>query len=218
MWFAQIAHSIANIPFIKRQLTTNRLFVRLYFNWRYRNADPYGLDSSDYEREKFDRVTRALGFKPRFESVLEIGCGEGKLTARLAPKADRILAVDISDLAIGRARKSLRGMDHVVIERRDIFSDAPSDTYELVVCSEVLFYFEPDQLPGVVEKVKERVRPGGYCLLVHARALADDTAGIELKKFGARTIHEMFINDGRFITVTDDIQPLYRVTIVQRLP
>jgi len=218
MWFAKLAHNFANVPFIKRQLTENRLFVRLYFNWRYRNADPYGLDSSEYEREKLDRVARALEFKPRFESALEIGCGEGKLTARLAPKTDRILAVDISDLAVRRARESLRGMAHVIIERRDIFSDAPLEMYELVVCSEVLFYFEPDQLPGVVEKVKERTRPGGYCLLVHARALADDTAGIELKKFGARTIHEMFINDERFTTVTDDVQPLYRITIVQRRP
>ncbi len=212
-----LLHKLKNIPAIKRLLTENRFFVRFYFNWLYRKEDPYALMESDYEKAKLALVVETLrGVVPHTGSALEIGCGEGKLTAHLGEVCDKVLAVDISDLAIARAKRSLEGAPHVEVRRADVFTEELADRFDLVVCSEVLFYFEPTQLPGVVKKVADRVSGGGRLLLVHARALADDTAGIDLKKFGAKTIHDMFIADDRFAVDVDRVEPAYRITLLRR--
>ncbi len=216
MFFARIAHRIANIRFIKKFLTENRLFVRLYFNWRYKNKDPYDVTSVDYELEKYGKIVKALDVKEKHGTILEIGCGEGHLTKMYPHKADRILAVDISDMALSRARKNTAGMDNVEIRRMDIFNEPLEQAFDVVICSEVLFYFEPEQLPGVVERVVGWTKPGGYLVLVHTRALADDTSGLELKKFGAKTIHKMFIDNPVFTLLDDDVQPVYRLTLLRK--
>lgn len=216
MIFAKIAHKVANIPFIKKFLTENRLMVRLYFNWRYRSEDPYHVQTSGYEKEKYRRTAAALDFKDRFESILEVGCGEGLLTEMIAPKSDRVLAVDISDLAIKRAQQRLAGLSNVEARRADILNDDPDEAFELVLLSEVLFYFEPQQLKGVVDRITRLIKPGGYALLAHARAVADDDSGVELKKFGAKTIHGMFMNDPRYEVIHDEKEPMYQITVVRK--
>lgn len=214
--FARLAHRIANISFVKRFLTENRFFVRHYFNWRYKREDPYMVTTSEEEKEKYDRLIKAIGGKETYENILELGCGEGRLSRRIADKTGRLLAVDISDFAIGRAKEYLADHENVTIRRFDIFTDDPEDTFELVVCSEVLFYFEPDQLPGVIERIIGWIKPGGYAALVHTRVISDDGAGVDLKKFGAKTIHGMFMNDPRISLISDDIQPMYRITMVRK--
>ncbi|MBF0634277.1 MAG: class I SAM-dependent methyltransferase [Nitrospinae bacterium] len=217
MYLVKMAHKLANLPFIKRALTQNRFFVRMYFNWRYRNPDPYHVSVSNYERDKMERVMASLGFEKRFGSILEIGCGEGNMTVRLASIADRVLATDISDMAVRRTRQAASPFSNVEAQRLDLLSDEAPGRHDLVVASEVLYYFEKHQLPDVHERMTACVKKGGCVALIHARALADDEQGVELKKFGARTIHEMFIGDPRYSVVHDDIQPAYRMTVLRRV-
>jgi cyclopropane fatty-acyl-phospholipid synthase-like methyltransferase len=217
MFLVKMAHRLANLPFIKRALTQNRFFVRMYFNWRYRNPDPYNVSVSSYEREKMERVMAALGFEKRFGSILEIGCGEGNMTARLASIADKALATDISDMAVRRTRLMTSACANVETRRLDLLSDEPPGQFDLVMVSEVLYYFERHQLPAVLERITSCVKSGGCVALIHARALADDNAGVELKKFGAKTIHEMFIADPRYCVIHDDIQPAYRMTVLRKV-
>ncbi|VAX17957.1 hypothetical protein MNBD_NITROSPINAE02-513 [hydrothermal vent metagenome] len=213
---ARIAHKIANRPFVKKLLTENRLFVRLYFNWRYRGADPYEVTTHADERDKYKKIVGALGVKEKFDNILEIGCGEGHLTQMIAHKGARVLAIDISDFAIGRAKKNVAGFKHAEAKRIDIITADMDETFELVLCSEVLFYFEPDQLDGVVKKIKGLIKPGGYAALIHTLVKSDDGKGVDLKKFGARTIHNMFLDDASYSQVFDETLETYRITIVQK--
>jgi cyclopropane fatty-acyl-phospholipid synthase-like methyltransferase len=217
MFFGNMAHKLANLPFIKRALTQNRFFVRMYFNWRYASPDPYKVSASSYELEKMGRVMATLGFEKRFGSILEIGCGEGNMTARLATISGRTLATDISDMAVRRTREMISSFPNVDTHRLDLLSDGPPGQFDLVVASEVLYYFEKGQLPAVLERITSCVKNGGSVALIHARALADDDAGVELKNFGARTIHEMFINDPCYRVIHDDIQPAYRITVLRKV-
>ena len=214
--FAGLAHKVANIPLVKRFLTKNRLFVRLYFNWRYRAEDPYYLGNSDYEKEKLARVITILKEYKPFGAAIEIGCGEGALTEALCGLCKTVEAVDISDMAVRRAQKKVEGKSNVTVRQGDIFTETFEKRYSLVVCSEVLFYFERHQLPQVTEKVIDLVDDIGYLLLTHARVTADDTAGVDLKKFGAKTIHEGFLATDRFDVVVDDVRPMYRITLLKK--
>lgn len=216
MFLAKMAHKLANLPLVKRALTQNRFFVRMYFNWRYKSQDPYKVSVSGYELEKMDRAISSLGFEKKFGSILEIGCGEGEMTARLAAISGRTLATDISDMAIRRTREAASSFPNVDTQRLDLLTDEPPGQFDLVVASEVLYYFEKEQLPAILERVTSCVKNGGSLALIHARALADDDGGVELKNFGAKTIHEMFGKDPRYRIIHDDIQPAYRITILRK--
>ena len=52
----------------------------------YRSPDPYSIGLSAYEQQKYGTVMDALAGR-RFDRVLEVGCGEGDLSVRLAPIA-----------------------------------------------------------------------------------------------------------------------------------
>ena len=56
MGLARLLHWVVNVPFIKRMITGNRTLVRLYFDWKYRREDPYGLLKSDFEKTKLDTL------------------------------------------------------------------------------------------------------------------------------------------------------------------
>lgn len=77
-------------------------------------------------------------------SALEVGCGEGELSMRLARSGWSVSGCDIAEEAIVEARKRA---DHarlsIPFERRDIVDlSGSSDQYDLVVCCEVLEHLE----------------------------------------------------------------------------
>ncbi len=74
-------------------------------------------------------------------SVLEVGCGEGKLADHLVksgPRPDEFLAVDIS---LDRVREDL---DPLIVFRNESIYELPFEDgrFELVVCCEVLEHLE----------------------------------------------------------------------------
>ncbi|XZN95514.1 MAG: SAM-dependent methyltransferase [Microcoleus sp.] len=77
----------------------------IFFDEIYRdNSDPWAYTSSFYETSKFRTTIRSLP-KVRFKNAFEIGCAIGVLTEKLAPKCDRLLSVDYSELGLEEARK-----------------------------------------------------------------------------------------------------------------
>lgn len=205
-------HKLVNQKTIKKGLTTFRVFVRLYFNLTYLRKDPYQLSRTE-EISKFEKAFQLLQ-GAQFKEALEIGCGEGKTTAYLVPMAEKITAIDISDIAIRRAKS--RNYPNVLFKQADFFTEQLSEAFDLILCSEVLYYFEPAQLLRVVERIAELLEPEGTLLLLHHRSVKDDSTGLELKEFGAKTIHELFIDDSQFVLQKDIIGPMYRISLLRR--
>jgi SAM-dependent methyltransferase len=140
----------------------------------YRRPDPYGLASSSYEQAKLDLVVDVLdqlGAAKGTGRVLEVGCGEGLLTARLAEYAAELVAVDISDTAVTRARTALADHGNVLVERRTLPLDMPEGSFDLIVCSDVLYFWEPRTLRRGLDRLLEGLRPGGRLLLLHYRGV-----------------------------------------------
>ena len=65
---------------------------------------------------KLQRLTQRIGRPPR---MLEIGCGNGALLARLAPGLGPSVGVDLSNRLVDRARERLGRFPGVTIERVD---------------------------------------------------------------------------------------------------
>ena len=71
------------------------------FNRYYATPDPWGGSRATFRDRVFRRhLTRFV----RNKSVLELGCGEGHLTQAIFHKARSVMAADISDVAIARAK------------------------------------------------------------------------------------------------------------------
>lgn len=142
---------------------------RGYFEGLYgASDDPWGFSTSDYEREKYGRTLAALGGR-RFGRALEVGCSIGVFTATLAPYCDELLAVDASEKAVALARERLASTSNVRVERRTFPEETPEGPFDLILASEVLYYFDRETLLSGLRALEAALAPGGSLLVVHWR-------------------------------------------------
>ena len=145
-----------------------------YFRDRYAaSADPWGLAERWYEARKY-ALTVALLPRERYGAAFEPGCSVGVLTAQLAPRCDRLLACDAVPDAVAAARVRAAGMPGVRVEQRVIPDDWPPGSFDLIVLSELLYYFDDADLGQVLGLGIGSLRPGGQILAVHWRHPAPD--------------------------------------------
>ena len=137
-------------------------FERMYRE----DEDPWGFGTSPYEAAKYDRTIAALGDR-RFRRGLELGCSIGVLTARLTERCDELVALDTSATAVERARE--RVGDAADLRVATLPGGLPGGRFDLVVVSEVLYYFAPDVLDGLLDDLEAALEPGGLLLAVHWR-------------------------------------------------
>jgi LmbE family N-acetylglucosaminyl deacetylase/SAM-dependent methyltransferase len=145
-----------------------------YFDERYaRRDDPWGFETRWYESRKRALTLAALPAE-KYDSALEIGCSIGVLTEQLAARCASILAVDISQQAVDRARARLRSQAHVTVERADVGRRFPERHFDLVMLSEVGYYFDPDGLDTLLERIENSLGPTGTLVMCHWRHPVDD--------------------------------------------
>lgn len=130
------------------------------------STDPWSFETSPYEAAKYADTLSALGER-RFENAFEIGCSIGVLTARLATRCARLLAVDASDAPLARARARCEGLQGVGFARMQVPDAFPEQRFDLVVMSEVAYYWAPADLERASIRVVESLLPGGLWLMVH---------------------------------------------------
>jgi 2-polyprenyl-3-methyl-5-hydroxy-6-metoxy-1,4-benzoquinol methylase len=104
------------------------------FNAYYAAPDPWGVSRSIFrDRVLRRRLTRAI----RNKSVLELGCGEGHLTQSVFHKARLVIGVDISDVAIARA-KALK-LPNAAFEAADLL-EISFEGYDVITALECVHY------------------------------------------------------------------------------
>ena len=97
------------------------------------------------------------------QDVLEIGCGTGRHTIRLARQGNRITALDLSPGMLAVARQKVQGFDVRLLER-DIMAGPPDlGAYDVVVSALVLEHIA-DVAP-FFRRVAGSLRPGGSFFL-----------------------------------------------------
>ena len=139
-------------------------FERLYEH----DADPWCFASSAYEAAKYRQTLAALEGR-RFGRALEVGCSIGVFTALLAGSCDALVSIDVSDRALARARERLAKQSHVHLERAAFPERIPGGSWDLIVCSEVLYYLDEAGLELAVRRLAVALESGGTVLAVHWR-------------------------------------------------
>ena len=77
--------------------------AKQFFDDLWCKGDYWSLETSPFERDKYARQLERIADR-RYRTVLEIGCGAGHFTRALAALADRVVAIDVSPVAIEQAR------------------------------------------------------------------------------------------------------------------
>jgi SAM-dependent methyltransferase len=138
-----------------------------FFDEIYASADdPWSFATSPYEAEKYATTLAALP-RARYEAAFEIGCSIGVLTTQLAPRCDALLAVDVSATALAQARQRCLTLPWVRVEQRSIPAAFPDEQFDLVLVSEVGYYWSWADLDLAIQRCAEHLRPAGHLLLVH---------------------------------------------------
>jgi SAM-dependent methyltransferase len=120
----------------------------------------YSVSSSFvYYRKKLEEGAEGLG-------VLEYGCGPGSCAFLLARKGARVAGIDISDVAIARAketatREQLDGIEFRVMNAESL--DYADDSFDLICGSAILHHLD---LRKSYAELARTLRPGGRAIFV----------------------------------------------------
>lgn len=129
-------------------------------------GDPWAFETSAYERAKYDHTLTRLP-RPRYARALEAGCANGVLTRRLADRCDALLAVDVSETALAAARARSADLPRVSFERRRLPAEWPDGPFDLVLLSEIAYYWDEADLELAAGRIRATLASGGDLLLVH---------------------------------------------------
>jgi SAM-dependent methyltransferase len=182
---------------------------REYFEGLYaQSPDPWGFETSAYERKKYERTLGVLQGR-RYQRALEVGCSIGVFTAMLAPLCDEVLAVDVSERAVDAARERLACFPHARVERRRLPEETPEGPFDLVVASEVLYYWPEEVMLGALRRFEEILGPGGVLLAVHWRK--------ETKTYPLQgdEVHALLVERTRLTNTTTVVEPEYRLDLFE---
>lgn len=145
-----------------------------YFDAMYQQAeDPWQFRSRWYEARKRAIVLASLP-KERYRSTFEPGCSVGALTAELASRSDRVLAMDIAESAVRTARARLRRTPRVRVVHGAVPDDWPVGRFDLIVISEIAYYGSQDDALSLGSLAAEHLDQDGAVVVCHWRHRVGD--------------------------------------------
>ncbi|MDT0547559.1 MULTISPECIES: class I SAM-dependent methyltransferase [Streptomyces] len=181
----------------------------------YYRAGAAEYDRPYAEREELKRLLAAVDELPIAGDVLELACGTGQWTPRLAARARSVTAVDAAAevLALARARTA---SPTVRFLEADLFSWRPPRRYDTVFFAFWLSHVPPTRLPDFWNTVAAALAPGGRAIFIddgpaaaaEEEVLANQPAPAALRRLddGSQYRIVKVFHDVR--TLTDDLTAL----------
>ena len=182
-----------------------------YFEDLYSGSrDPWGFETSRYERRKYERTLEVLEER-RYRRALEVGASIGVFTQMLAPLCDELLAVDVSEKALTIARERLAAQPHVRFELRELPEEMPEGPFDLILASEVLYYLPREVMLEALGRFEDALAPGGRLLAVHWRKKT------ETYPLQGDEVHELIVENTRLRNTETIVEPEYRLDLFEDL-
>jgi SAM-dependent methyltransferase len=131
--------------------------TRTMYNQWSATYDDAENKTRDLEKEAGQKILSPLSF----DRVLELGCGTGKNTEWLSGKATYLLAVDLSEEMMAKAKEKMPGL-HVQFQQADITMPWTfiKENVDLITCSLVLEHIEA--LNFIFRQANSALASGGY--------------------------------------------------------
>ena len=177
----------------ERPADTQAFFGRIAGEWDRVRGDLFG--------ERFTPVA-LLSLLPRDWVVADLGCGTGDAAEWLAPRVERVIAIDRSDAMLKAATKRLKGLGNVETIAADLGSlPLESGCVDAAACLLVLHHLpNPGDALAEMSRVLRRDRGGGIALVVdmveHDRAEYRQTMGHVHLGFSREHMTGLFVEAG----------------------
>ncbi|RYD51127.1 MAG: methyltransferase domain-containing protein [Sphingobacteriales bacterium] len=172
------------------------------------NDDPWDFETSAYEAQKYAATVAALPHA-HYQHALEIGCSIGVLTKRLAERCTQLLATDVSEKALARARERCKDTARVTFRQSSFTANVPETDFDLILISEVAYYLSPEDWENEMEHLVSKLKAGAHLMLVHWLPDVHDypQTGDE--------VHDRFAKqmDGRMRNVFNSRAERYRIDV-----
>jgi SAM-dependent methyltransferase len=147
---------------------------RQFFEQKYRaQTDPWSFASDAYEQWRYAVIMQYVE-AGRYARAYEPGCSVGVLTAQLADRCGHVVATDIAETAVRVARQRCHSMANVTIERGSLARALPVGSFDLIVISEVGYYFDEYTLGRIAGRLGRLLEPNGVLLAAHWTGHSDD--------------------------------------------
>lgn len=181
----------------------------------YYRAGAAQYDRPYAEREELRKLLTVVDDLPIAGDVLELACGTGQWTPRLAARARSVTAVDAAAevLALARARTASPTVQFL---EADLFEWRPPRRYDTVFFAFWLSHVPPRRLPEFWNTVAAALAPGGKAIFIddgpaaaaEEDILANQSAPAALRRLddGSQYRIVKVFHDAR--TLTDDLTAL----------
>lgn len=181
----------------RRKINPDKTLSTNYFEALYQgSADPWDFENSAYEQEKYLATLAAIP-EGNYPKALEIGCSIGILTEMLAKRCEHLLAMDISETALNRARIRMVPFAKVDFLLGGIPKDFPAGNFDLIVMSEVGYYLSMEDLLISKAQIINALNPDGILILVHWTHFVAEypLTGDEVHEcFSTINLHHLYLN------------------------
>ena len=136
--------------------------------------DPWGFETRAYEAEKYARTIASLP-RERYRRCFEVGCSIGVLSEMLLGRCDELVATEINERALTRALERNGKYQRGQFLKMNFPDEVPEGTFDLVVLSEVAYYWAEDSFALAQKLITEQLlEVGGDLMLVHYTPEATD--------------------------------------------
>ncbi len=156
---------------------------RDYYRARAPEYDAWFLRQGRYDRgeahraqweAEVERLERALAAFAPSGDILELACGTGWWTERLAGYGSSLTAVDASPEVLELNKKRL--LADVTYLEADLFAWEPERTFDTVFFSFWLSHVPPERFAAFWDTVRRSLRPGGRVFFIDSRYTPEATA------------------------------------------
>jgi trans-aconitate methyltransferase len=145
-----------------------------FFEAKYEHdPDPWQFAKNDYELHRYDETIKSLSGR-RYRLAYEPGCSVGVLTERLADLCDNVEAIDFSSSAVAQAQARCAHLANVKVSCRSITEYQPDRSMDLLVLSELGYYFTPEEWQRTSNRLISLLPVGGTMIAVHWLGFSKD--------------------------------------------
>jgi SAM-dependent methyltransferase len=132
--------------------------------------------------------------------VLELACGSGIWTRRLAPRARRLVAVDSSPrmIELNRGRFGASNVEYV---HADVFAWEPDERFDAAMTGFFVSHIPPDRFARFWERLAAWLEPDGALFLVEDAVGPDRPYTGDVVADGPAFAHRRRLADGREYTI-----------------
>jgi len=160
-----------------------------------------------------DSLAESVAEMGPYSSLIEVGCGEGSLLTRLVARLGRDVTALGIDIAADPGRSFVGDRARVTFCQATVAEIAGAgNRFDLVVVSEVLYYWPKDVMLAALRRFEEILAPGGALLAVHWRK--------ETKTYPLQgdEVHELLLRYTRLANTATITESEYRLDLFEDKP